>query len=232
LLPGHFLPGVGDLLANHGVQDSILVRGVTPGETTFHAGVATIGLAVFPGRHANDLVALHFGLEATTHAAVSAGGDDGVFGLTQVDYRFLHQRRRGAGLDAGTAGDAVTAQKIIILAGSDARLKAALVYGQRESALYFLTGTYAAIADNAFAGVIGKVRIGVVGGVVQMVGAVKAVAHAAQAYDAGHVLQLAIAVGRTGQAVQRVIGDVQLHHVAAQLVQGVVFGLHDHAFFH
>src|SRR5690606_776520 len=70
LLPGHFLPGVGDLLANHGGQDSILVRGVTPGETTFHAGVATIGLAVFPGRHANDLVALHFGLEATTHAAV------------------------------------------------------------------------------------------------------------------------------------------------------------------
>src|SRR5690606_22545147 len=123
-------------------------------------------------------------------------------------------------------------QEAIVLTGGDARFKTTLVDGQCKGALNFLTGTYAAIADNALAGVVGKVRVGVVGAVVQVVGTIKAIAHAAQAHHTGHVLQFAIAIGRTGQAVQGVIGDVQLHHIAAQLVQGVVFGLDNHAFFH
>jgi hypothetical protein len=44
-----------------------------------------------------------------------------------------------------------------------------------------------------------------------------AIADLAQADGAGHVLQLAIAVGGASQAVQRVVGDVQLHDAAAQL---------------
>ena len=43
-----------------------------------------------------------------------------------------------------------------------------------------------------------------------------AVAHLAQAHRAGHVLQLAIAIGRAGQAVERMVGDVKLHHALAQ----------------
>ena len=43
-----------------------------------------------------------------------------------------------------------------------------------------------------------------------------AVAHVAQADRAGHVLQLAVAVGGAGEAVERVVADVQLHHAAAQ----------------
>ena len=52
---------------------------------------------------------------------------------------------------------------------------------------------------------------------VQMVGAVAVpVAHLAQTDRTGHVLQLAIAVGGTGQAVERMIGNVKLHHAAPQ----------------
>ena len=52
-----------------------------------------------------------------------------------------------------------------------------------------------------------------------MVLAVIAVAHLAQADRAGHVLQFAVAVGGAGQAVERMVGDVELHHAAAQLRQ-------------
>ncbi len=45
---------------------------------------------------------------------------------------------------------------------------------------------------------------------------VVAVAHFAQADHAGHVLQLAVAVRGAGEAVERMVGDVELHHVAAQ----------------
>ena len=57
-----------------------------------------------------------------------------------------------------------------------------------------------------------------------MVGALVAVAHVAQADRAGHVLQLAVAVGRAGQAVERVIGDVELHHARAQLLEPLASG--------
>jgi hypothetical protein len=45
----------------------------------------------------------------------------------------------------------------------------------------------------------------------------RVIAHVAQADGTGHVLQLAIAIGGTGQAVQRVVRDVKLHHPAPQL---------------
>ena len=49
-----------------------------------------------------------------------------------------------------------------------------------------------------------------------MPGAVVAVTHFAQPDRAGHVLQFAIAVGRAGQAVERMLGNVELHHTFAQ----------------
>ena len=50
-----------------------------------------------------------------------------------------------------------------------------------------------------------------------MVLACHAVAHGAQTNGAGHALQFTVTVGSTGQAIERVIGDIQLHHVAAQI---------------
>ena len=46
--------------------------------------------------------------------------------------------------------------------------------------------------------------------------AVVAIAYVAQAHRAGHVLQLTIAIRRTGEAIQRMIGDVEFHHPLAQ----------------
>src|SRR5690606_10416456 len=157
--PGDFLPGIRDALADHGAEDAVLVGGVAPGEAALDAGVAAIGLAILPGRHADDLVAFHLGLEAAAHAAVGAGGDDGVLGLAQLDDGFLHQRGGGTGLHAGAAGDAVAGQEVLVLAGGHAGLEAALVYGQREGALDFLAGAHAAVADDALAGVVGEIGV-------------------------------------------------------------------------
>src|SRR5690606_9021740 len=87
--------------------------------------------------------------------------------------------------------------------------------GQGEGALYFFTSTYAARAHDALAGFEREVRVAFVFLGIEVVGTIVAVTHFAQAHRAGHVLQFAVAVGGAGQAVQRVIGDVELHHTFA-----------------
>ena len=64
-----------------------------------------------------------------------------------------------------------------------------------------------------------------------MVLALVAVTHVAQADRARHVLQFAVAIGRAGQAVQRMVGDVELHHALAQLLQPLGLGV-DHEALH
>ena len=71
------------------------MRGVAPGEAALDAGMAVIRLAVLAGHHADDGLALHFGLEAAADAAIGAGGDDGMLRLADFDDRLLDQRPVG-----------------------------------------------------------------------------------------------------------------------------------------
>src|SRR4051794_21799772 len=68
LFPSHFAPGIGDLLANHGIEDAVLVVRIAPGEAALHAGMTVVRLAVFPRHHAHDLIALHLRLEGAADA--------------------------------------------------------------------------------------------------------------------------------------------------------------------
>ncbi len=218
-LPADLAPGVGDLLADHRLEHAVLVGRIAPGEAALDAGMAFVGLAVLPRHHADDLVALHLGLESATNAAVGAGGDHAVLGLAEPDHGFLLQRGGRAGFHAGAAAHALGFHEGLVLARRDARLEAPAADRQREGALGFLAGTHAAVAHDALRRVVAEVRVRFVLLAVQVVGTVEAVAHVAQAGDAGHVLELAVAVGRAGKAVERVIGDVELHHALAQLLQ-------------
>ncbi len=49
-----------------------------------------------------------------------------------------------------------------------------------------------------------------------MIGTIETVSNLAQTDCAGNILQLAVAVRRTGQAVERMVGDVKLHDVTTQ----------------
>ena len=230
LVPRHLAPRVGGLRADHRLGDAIRMRRITPGEAALDAGVTLVGAALPPGHHAHDLVALELGAEAAADAAIGAGGDDAALGLALLDDRLLDQRRRRAGIDAGAAGDALRSHEGLAPPRRDARIEAATGDGQREGALLFLAGAHATVADDALGRVEAEIGIGVVHRRVgEVVGAGHAVAHLAQADHAGHGLQLAVAVGGAGQAVQRVVGDVQLHHVAAQFGQSRRLGAHFHA---
>src|SRR5205085_1597572 len=73
-VPRDLLPRLVDRGADHRRGDAVLVRRIAPGEAALDAGMAFVGLAVLPRRHAHDLGALDLGLEAAADAAVGAGG--------------------------------------------------------------------------------------------------------------------------------------------------------------
>src|SRR5690606_31223566 len=76
LVPADFAPGIGDLVADHRVEDPLLVGGIAPGEAALDAAVAAVGLAVLVRDHAHQFIAAQLGLERAADAAIGAGGDD------------------------------------------------------------------------------------------------------------------------------------------------------------
>ena len=203
--------------------------GVAPGEAALHAGMAAVGLAVLVGHHANDLVAAHLRLEGAADAAIGAGRHHRMLGLADLDHRLLGQRRGRARLHAGAARNALRSEEGFFHAGRHDGGKSAPGNRQREGPLHLLAGAHAARAHDAFGRIIGEIRIGLVLARIGMLVAGIAIAHVAQADGAGHVLQLAVAIGGAGQAIQRVIGDVELHHPFAQALQALGLGAHRHS---
>ena len=147
-----------------------------------------------------------------------------------IDDSFFHQGRSRTGLHTGTARDTFRIHKRIVLAGHDYRVKASPFNGQRKGALHFGTGAHATRADNAFTGIKTEIRVGAIGCRIQMIFTVKTVAHFAQTHRASHILQFAVAIGWTGQAIQRMVGDIQLHNITAQFRQLAGLGGNGHAF--
>ena len=206
------------------------MRGVAEGEAALDAGMAAIGFAVLVRDHAHQLLAAHLRLEGAADAAIGAGGDDGLLGRADLDHALLVQRRGGAGLDAGAARDAFGIEERLFLRGRHHGVEAAAGDGQSECALHLFAGADAARADDAFRRLVGEIGVRGVEPGIGVAMAVIAVSHLAQAHRAGHVLQFAIAIGRAGQAVERVLGDIELHHALAEPLQSVGLGVHHHAF--
>ena len=66
----------------------------------------------------------------------------------------------------------------------------------------------------------------------QVIRPVHAIAHFTQPHGTGHVLQLAVAVGGTGQAIERMVRDVELHHVAPHACHFFGLRAHHHPLLH
>ena len=152
-----------------------------------------------------------------------------MFRRADFHHFLFDQRGGGAGLHAGAAGDAFAGHERFVLAGGDAGGEAAAIDGEREGALHFLAGAHAAAAHDAFGGVVVEVRVGLVLFGMDVVGAGIAVAHITQANLAGRILQFAIAIGAAGEAIERVIGDIELHHPFAEFAQPFIAGDNRHA---
>ena len=105
--------------------------------------------------------------------------------------------------------------------------------------MHFLAGAHAARADNTLGRVIAEIgvavvarnilRVGFAAGVARLeMGFHRLITHIAQAHGPRHILQFAVTIGAASQAIQRVIGNIQLHHAAPQLFQlGVLRGYLD-----
>ena len=191
-----------------------------------------IGVPVLVRHHAHHFLALHLGAERAADPAVGAGGDEAVLGLTLRDQRIFRQGGGRAGLYAGSAGDALGVHEGHVLTGRNGRIKTARLNGERQGSLLLVAGAHAARADDAFARIEGEVGVAGILRSIQMIGTRIAVAHLAQAHHARHVLQLAVSVRRAGQAIQRVIRDVQLHHSATDVGQLLVLRADLHSFGH
>jgi hypothetical protein len=97
--------------------------------------------------------------------------------------------------------------------------------------LDFITGTNTAITDNALRRIEFKVRGAGVFFEVSVVVAVVAIANIAKANNASHVLKFTVTICRTRQAIEWVIGDVELHNILAKLGQLSGLSANYHAFF-
>ena len=218
LFPAHDPPRVCDRLTDHRRQHALFVRRVSPGEASLHARMTLVRPSVLVGDHADDLVAAQLGFERAADPAVRAGGDHGAARHAQVDDGLLLERRGRAGLHARAARNALRAQEV---ACPRRNLRAETPARDREGegALDLLAGPHAARADDALGAVEGEIGVALVLLGVQVVVTCVAVADVAKADGTGHVLQLAVPVRGAGQAVQRMVRDVQLHDAATELLE-------------
>src|SRR5690606_10030271 len=122
--PRDLAPRIGDLLANHRLDDAIRVRGVAVRKTAFHAGVALIRSSVAIRHHAHDGFVLDLRDQRATNAAVTTCRRDATLWSSHGDDRLLGQRSGRAGFDARTAGDAFGLEEGLVLACGNLRIEA------------------------------------------------------------------------------------------------------------
>jgi hypothetical protein len=111
-----------------------------------------------------------------------------------IDNALFHERCRGTCLHAGTAGHAFGIEEVFSHARGHFRLEAPTFDRQGKRTLNFIASAHTARANNAFAGIELEIRVAGVDARVEMILAIKAVAHITQADGARHILQFAVAV--------------------------------------
>ena len=218
-IPGYFLPGVRNRIADHWFDNAVRMRGIAIGETPLDTGMPPVRFAVFIRHHAHQFVTIQFGFERTAHAAIGASGNDRPLRRANCDHRFFLQGRGRAGRHASATGHTIRGQEGVgFQPRLDPAVKAAPLYRQSKRPLHLFAGPHAARTDDAFGGVIGEIGVAVVLGDKQRIRfAIMAhrevrldrlITHIAQTHGPGHILQFAVAIGRTGQTIQRMVGNV------------------------
>ena len=218
------------------------MRGVAVGEAPLDAGMTVVRGPGAIRHHANHLRAAHLRLEPAADAAVGAGCVDRACGLASSDEGFLLQRAGGAGLDARAAGYALGFHERFVLARRHARSQPPALDRKCKSALRLVAGAHATRADDAQRGIENEIRVaGVASRGAVGPGAVTrairrrqprgrlAVTRTGDAQRSRGVLQFAMPVRRTVLAVERVLGDIQLHDIAPQPLQRVALRPYLHA---
>ena len=230
LVPGDLAPGLSVVIADHRIEDTILMIRITDGKAALDAGMAAIGLAVLVGDHTDDLFALHFRLEGTADAAIGAGRHRRRGGHALLDHRLFLKRLGRAGLDAGAAGDAIGGDEIVDRrSGRDAAIEASALDRQREGALNLVARPDAARADDAFGGIEAEIRVRIIDAAIEMVAPTIGIANGFDTHLLGNVMKLAIGAALAAFPFLRMVGEIELHHALADAREAVALRLHHHA---
>ena len=136
--------------------------------------------------------------------------------LPLVNNRVFYQSGSWAGLNTCATRNTIGAHKVLSLSCNHFGIKSTPLDGQRKGALNFGTGSDTARANDAFCGIKIKIRITGVFHSGEMTATFKSVTHFSQPDFASHVLQFAVTVCRTGQAVEWMIRDIKFQHVFSQ----------------
>ncbi len=136
----------------------------------------------------------------------------------------------GCCLHAGAAGDAFGGEERVVLARHhlEAKPRPSIV-NARVPCCHRRQAARSASTRCISARIEGEIGVGFILLGLQVIGAGIAIAHATQADGSGHILQLAVPIGRAGEAIERVVGDVEFHDTAPQLRQAAVLGRHAYA---
>ncbi len=225
LVPGHFAPWLVDRVADHRIQHPVLVAGIAPREPALHAGMALVRAAVLVRDHVHDRVALQLGLERASDAAVRAGRQDTPVRRAELDERLLLEGVRRAGLDTGAAAHALGLEERLVLAGRHPRVEAATGDGQGERALDLVARSDAPGAHDALGRIECEVRVADVLGGILVAGLGLPVPDLGQADRVGQVVEFAaVAAAGPGQAVLRVVAEIQLHDAGPEALDLVRLG--------
>ena len=201
LVPAHFLPGVMNTFTDHRRGNSVSMGGIAPGKTAFDTTMTMVGATFFTRCHTHNLFAFHFGIKAATHATIRTSRGDLMFWRTRFNHGFFHQGRGRAGLHTRAARHTF-GLKEIFATGRDLAVKATALNRQGECALGFFTGAHTTRADNTFGRIKSEIGIGFVFRLTEVVFTIITITYFAQSHRSRHVLQFAITIGSTGQAIQ------------------------------
>ena len=172
----------------------------------------------------DDLVVLHVGRDVAPRAAVRADRVDGA-GVLEPALARPELARQRAGRADRDALAAELAVQVLLVGGADLGLEAAVAEVDRLDALDLVADLDAAAAEDALLqvpldeGVAVALRVGP---------PLAGVLLPAHAVGVGELLERAAARGLADHAVVRVVGDQQLEHQLAQLLELRRRGLHLH----
>ena len=151
-----------------------------------------------------------------------------MLGNALFDNTVLSQRCSRTSRNTRTAGNAVGLYEVGFRSDADARVKTAPRDGQCKGTLSFLASPNTARANNALRGIKGEVGTAFIFLQLSVILSSKAVTHVSEADLARGRLQLTITICRTGQAIQRMVTDVQFHYATTDFCQLIALSGHRH----
>ena len=173
-------------------------------ETPFQTGMALVGFRVVWRLDRMYLVLFDRHVEVTTHTAIGTYCTYLLIHRDRFGFEHVGDRRGWTSLRTGPAAHAIGLFETRVEALDDVTVESPAGHAQYKFALYFITGTHAAVTVDAFGKIRCHVRMTKILFPVQMVFPF-GVTHIPNPHFGSYGLQFAVIIHLAGKAIERVI---------------------------